>query len=698
MSALPIEASSRARGALRDAQELLSSMRFAISLLTLICVASIIGTVLKQNEPFNNYVNQFGPFWAEVFGRAGLYTLYSAAWFLAILGFLVLSTSLCIARNAPKILVDLRSYKEHMREQALASFHHRAQGLLRDAPDQAAVRLAALLAHHGWQSRTQLRAHGIMLAARRGTRNKLGYLAAHSAIVLVCVGGLLDGDLVVRAQMAWQGKTTFSGGGLIRDVPEQHQLSVGNPTFRANLLVSEGGRASTAVISMSDGIVLQPLPFEVELKKFVVDFYSTGMPKLFASEIIIHDQQSGQQVVATVKVNEPVFHRGVAIYQSSFDDGGSELTLQGHAMHAAGNAPRVQGQVGGSTQISNGDEKLTLEFNSLKVINVENLGGDPSQATDARRVDMVGTLDKHLGSGAKAPGKRLLHNIGPAITYRLRDASGQAREFHNYMLPVELEGTSVFLAGVRETPAEPFRYLRIPADAEGNIDGWMHMRQALQDPALREQAVRRYVALATPADKPQMADQLVITGLRTLALFAGAAPPSGTQLGGLPALERFVETSVPVAERERISEVLLRILNGCLFELVQAQRQQAGQPPLKEGEALQRFMAQAVLALSDAVAYPAPLLFMLADFKQVQASVFQVTRAPGKTLVYLGAVMLIIGVFTMLYVRERRLWVWLQPTAQGGAMVQMALSTTRRTLDTDAEFDALKGELLKDTA
>jgi hypothetical protein len=39
-------------------------MRFSISLLTVICIASVIGTVLKQQEPLGNYVNQFGPLWA----------------------------------------------------------------------------------------------------------------------------------------------------------------------------------------------------------------------------------------------------------------------------------------------------------------------------------------------------------------------------------------------------------------------------------------------------------------------------------------------------------------------------------------------------------------------------------------------------------------------------------------------------------
>ena len=52
---------------LADLIELLSSMRFAISLLSVIAIASVIGTVVTQNEPLSNYVNQFGPFWFEIF-------------------------------------------------------------------------------------------------------------------------------------------------------------------------------------------------------------------------------------------------------------------------------------------------------------------------------------------------------------------------------------------------------------------------------------------------------------------------------------------------------------------------------------------------------------------------------------------------------------------------------------------------------
>jgi len=112
----------------------------------------------------------------------------------------------------------------------------------------------------------------------------------------------------------------------------------------------------------------------------------------------------------------------------------------------------------------------------------------------------------------------------------------------------------------------------------------------------------------------------------------------------------------------------------------------------------QAFMTQSVLALSDSMFYPAPVLLQLEDFKQVQASVFQVARAPGQKLVYLGAILLIIGVFAMLYVKERRLWIWLEP-APGQieiTRVRMALSSTRETPDTATEFEQIKLDLLKE--
>jgi cytochrome c biogenesis protein len=682
------------------AVELLSSMRFAISLLTLICIASVIGTVLKQNEPTNNYVNQFGPFWAEVFATLKLNTVYSAWWFLLILAFLVVSTSLCIARNTPKILVDLKNHKENIREQSLKAFHHKAEGHLNEAPEAAAKRLGALLATGGWKVKLQERntpaGKGWMLAAKAGAANKIGYIAAHSAIVLVCVGGLLDGDLMVRAQMWFGGKEVYNGGGLIADVPAQHRLSERNPAFRGNLLVAEDTASGTAILNQSNGILLQDLPFVIELKKFIVEYYSTGMPKLFASDIVIHDKTTGEKREARVEVNHPASFKGINIYQSSFDDGGSRVTLQAVSMAANTKAFEVEGTIGSSTDLTNGNDQMSLEFTGLRVINVENMsGGEGPQGTavDVRKVDLRSAINERLGAGNKTTQTKELRNVGPSVSYKLRDAAGQAREYNNYMLPVDTgDGVPVFLLGMRETPSAPYRYLRPPADENGELTGFIRLRAALQTPALRERAVQRYARKAVDPLRTDLTQQLADSAARSLGLFAGLEQVQGKQVSGLQALADFLENNVPEAERPRAGEMFVRILNGALFELDVAARAQAGVPPLPTDK-VESFMSQAVLALSDAPFYPAPMAFLLKDFQQVQASVFQVAKAPGQSIVYVGCALLILGIFAMLYVKERRLWIWLSPQGEG-ALASLALSSNRKTLDVDREFDQLSARLL----
>ena len=683
----------------RSGMELLSSMRFAIALLTVICIASVIGTVIKQHEPAVNYTNQFGPFWADLFLALKLNAVYSAWWFLIILAFLVISTSLCILRNTPKFLADIRNYKENIREGSLKAFHHKAEGPLAQAPEAEAQRIGQMLAGGGWKVKLQERdtptGKGWMVAAKAGAANKIGYIAAHSAIVLICLGGLFDGDLFVRALTWFGGKTVYSGGGFVSEVKPEHRLPPSNPTFRGNLVVSEGTVSSTAILSQSDGILLQELPFAVELKKFIVEYYPTGMPKLFASDIVIHDKETGESKEARIEVNHPASYKGVQIYQSSFDDGGSRVKLKALPMAGGAKSFEVEGTIGSSSQITNGDEKLTLEYTALRVINVENMTNDAGgSGADVRKVDLRQALSSRLGAADKTPTQREMRNVGPSITYKLRDEAGQAREFHNYMLPVDTgDGTPVFLLGVRTATSEPFRYLRLPADEDGSMEGFVRLRAALHDPAMRERAVRRYVLKAVDPQRPDLVDQLTASAARAVGLFAGVETVGGKQVSGLQAISDFMETAVPEAERERAAEVLLRILNGTLLELSALARETQGKPPLVESEATARFMTQAVLALSDISLYPAPVTFQLEDFTQVQASVFQVARAPGKNVVYLGCLLLILGVFAMLYVRERRLWVWVAPDGTG-AKATMALSTNRKTLDADREFEQLRSKLL----
>jgi cytochrome c biogenesis protein len=122
----------------------------------------------------------------------------------------------------------------------------------------------------------------------------------------------------------------------------------------------------------------------------------------------------------------------------------------------------------------------------------------------------------------------------------------------------------------------------------------------------------------------------------------------------------------------------------------------AGESPVEPTEAHGRFLQMATNALSDSFFYGAPVYLSLEDFTEVKASVLQVTRSPGKKVVYLGCLLLVLGIFSMFYIRERRIWVWVKEQNKGEhqrAHAMMAMSSQRKTLDFEREFDDLKTRL-----
>jgi cytochrome c biogenesis protein len=694
MSTTGIELKTRRRW-LAEAVELVSSMRFAISLLTIIAIASTIGTVMKQGEQMGNYVDKFGPFWFEVFNKLGLYEIYSAWWFLLILAVLILSTSLCVLRNAPKMIRDMKSWRESVREDSLRNFHHKAEWAAPLPRAALAAQSAARLADAGYAVKTVDKGNATLVTAKKGAGNKFGYIFAHTAIIVILLGGMLDSELPIRFQEWFFGKSPFDGSGVIAQIPASHRLGLGNPTFRGNTLIAEGQNSDTAIIPQANGVLVQDLPFTIHLNKFIIDFYSTGMPKLFASEVVIRDHETGKTFPATIKVNQPLIYKGVAVYQSSFEDGGSKLKLTGFPMNGpdAHTFP-IAGEVGGATDLKRGSAAYSVEWSGFRPFNVENTtsGGDVRAVTKGKSFneEFANTLGQVSGSAGKNAHNKDLKNVGPSVQYKLRDQTGQAREYLNYMQPVTLEGAQVFLAGVRANPADQFSFLRIPADDAHGVGEWMRLRAALADPSLRALAATRYAERAMPSVRggaqETLAHQLRESAERTLSIFAGDA----TQ-GGYFAVSRFLE-KIPAAEQEKAATIFMKMLNGSLWELWQAARERDGQPAVEATEPHGRFLQLATNALSDSFFYGAPVYLQLDDFVEVKASVLQVTRSPGKKVVYLGCILLVAGVFSMFYIRERRLWIWLRDDG-AGTHALMAMSSQRKTLDFEREFEDLKAKL-----
>lgn len=660
------------RATLEDFLELLGSMRFAISLLVFICVASLIGTVLAQNQPLNTYIDQFGPFWVALFDKFTIWNIYNTWWFIAIMGFLVVSTSLCVWRNTPRMLKDSRAFREHVRGSSLRAFPNRIEVNSDHTPQANLAPIETWLKSHGYAHKVRNDDDGsYMVAAKKGGLNRLGYIFGHLSIVVICVGGLLDSELPIRIQVWLGDKAPITENMFISEVPASGRLSLANPSYSANMLLPEGAKTGHAIVSYGDGVLVQPIPFVVDLKEFVIDYYSTGMPSNFQSVVEVIDEELGERFTQLIEVNEPLRYRGVTIYQSGFDDGGSKLRLGVHPLSGESAEPmRVQATVGDVNSPivynDNGDQ-VTASFTELRVFNVEDLSdGTPQPKVFAEHVAAVS------GSGVRANNDHLT-NVGPSLHYKLTTNDGQSFDYVNYMAPMMLDDFPVFLLGMRKNEADFFRYVRIPSDANGSMEEFMQLRAAANNPELLKLAAKRFALRNGQMDAGSMME---IAAYKTVETFMKRG------------FNGIIEP-VPEAERERILALTVPMLQMTLLELRNIAREENGLAPInysaEKGEYEEQWVQLALLAFANLPDYPAPVVISLDGFDQVQASVFQVARSPGMYIVYTGSLMLTIGIFVMIYIRDRRIWVWVRPD-ENGSVLTAAMTSQRRNLDFQQEF------------
>ena len=644
-------------------------MRFAVSMLTVLGIASIIGTVLKQNEPYENYIVKFGQFWFEAFEKLGLFDVYHAIWFLVILLFLVVSTSLCIYRNSPLMVREWKTFKEHAAEKSLRAFSHQASFKYNSTQSTASLasaslaetqsktetqnKLAQYLSDQGFKFKLNTQPYGdSLIAAKAGTHQRLGYIFTHVAMVIIFFGGLLDGNLPLKIQEMLGNKKIE-----VLDIPESQvpavsRLKASNGSFRANMTLPEGTSDDVAFVRVRDGYLVQELPFRVALKDFRIEHYATGQPKSFESDIEITDKDLQQPLKKTISVNHPLIYKGIAIYQSDFQDGGSTVNFKVWSLDQANTqTTALDGEIFKKTLIGEGENQLTVEFNEFRKFNILNLTPD---------------------------GKGKPRNVGPNITYKLRNAAGQAREYVTYMQPMQLDGKSFFISGMRETVQEEFKFLRIPVDEDFEIDGFMRFRAAMLDSKLYPIIAKKLIANMQTKD-PQLQAQFEGSVVQLLHTFAD---------GGYTNLAKVIEAAVPESQREKAAQTYIKMLNSAAFEAYNLSLTQANKKPLVFDSKIQATLQDSLNAFSDMFFYGTPYYLQLADFKQVEASGLQLTKSPGQKWVYLGSVLLVLGIFSMFYIRERRIWLLVKPDE-----VLFAMSANRKNLDFEQEFERTKKQI-----
>lgn len=640
-----------------------SSMRFAVALLALLALASVIGTVLQQNQSEVAYVVEFGPFWNQIFRFLGLYDVYSAPWFVAILAFLILSTGLCLWRNTPPFVREMRSLRLNATRQSLAHLKHSTLLAASPQPEIAERYLNV----SGFTVRSQQRSDGsLLIAAKKGSINRWGYFFAHAAIIVICLGGLLDSTLPIKlgilsGSLKPDKTAEFSG-----DFAPDSRLGSNTLSFRGNVNVREGQTVEEVFLNAGDGLLVQELPFSVTLKQFRVDYYGNGMPKNFASDLVVTDKQSGETHTPTIQVNHPFTLHGITIYQASFGDGGSGLTFRAWNLntHSAASAELKATSLsafplhlGHSTE----SDQYTLEFAELRPLNVE----DETQ-TDNNRPH-PDNWRQRLDDARNVRQATALRNVGPTITFRLRNQSGQAHEYVNYMLPLQRGGDYYFATGERQSVGQEYRWLMIPADKNGKPDTFMHLRAVLLQPQLRNTVLDKAVTEMQDPHKARFRDALN----NILELFARE---------GYVGLNEFVQTEIPPIEQERMRELFYQMLFGAgNIALDQALAEQGLDWP--QSEERNRFLLNSFDAYTSLTRFNSPVLLQLNGFSEVKSSGLQMTRSPGQGLVYLGSALLVAGTILMFYIREQRAWLLYE-----NGRVRFAMSSGRHQRQLEQQF------------
>lgn len=526
----------------RRSFDFLSSMPVAIFLLCVVALLSMIGTVLEQNRSADHYLAMLGPFWYRIFAALNLYNMYDSWWFVGALTFLMLSVGLALVRHGPRIWNQTRPLKKPP-SPVLMEGGFSIEG--------TATRLNAENVEHalrGLGFRELLRGGGPdgaqVVFARKNRLSKLGFFLMHGGVIVIVLGGL------VTSQFG----------------------------FRGGMSIPEGGADDIVYVQAGDTYRQIKLPFRVRNDAFAIDYYTTGMPSDYRSDLTLL-QGDLKLAAARIMVNHPLRYRGITFYQASFGDAGSPVTfVLTDLSKPEFSQQKLDTNVGKTMEDGLGNKVMVRD---LRQHNVINMSADPKKA--------------------------VLRDVGPSLDVTFQSPAN---------------GTLSYRA-----------YLAYP-----NMMGFARM-----------------------GEKEMTYDNL------------GFSPADGTMMALLASYFKQLRSAPTPATVEAQRNAL------------EAALRERGLPP-GQATVLGPIIVNAASVLQH---HRLPMLLAFTAFTPRMYTGLQVARDPGSPLIWAGSAMLMLGLMGVMYIRERRVWVFLLQN-DGRARVEACGTSGGRY---DMATEALIGKL-----
>lgn len=252
----------------------LNSLKLTLFVLITLAVVSILGTVVEQNQPVENYLSAYGEKWTGFLLYVRANDLFHSWWFLALLTLLAINIIVCTFERFPPKWKSLLNHKPEGKfdSKLIDRFSNNQTVSVAAGSDAVKERIEAALKKKKFKSVTLGAKGDWSLYAWKGAAGRLGSDFTHISLLLILLGAIVG---------------SFAG-------------------YKDYRAVYVGGVLS-----------LPKTDFDVKLEKFWIDYYESGQIRQYNSLLSVIE--NGKEVMQKqIWVNEPLYYKGVRFYQSSY--------------------------------------------------------------------------------------------------------------------------------------------------------------------------------------------------------------------------------------------------------------------------------------------------------------------------------------------------------------------------------------------
>jgi len=290
MNESKITVSKKEKGFLDILYDLFRSLKLTISLLILLALLSIIGTLIKQNAPGSEYIQRYGYGLYEVLNFFNLFDMYHSWWFSAILLALVVNLIACSYQRFPGVWSQIfrGPGSGGLEESMFKTLPYVEKVRIPSPPEANVIENAQSCIGKWFKNPKRIETESaITLFSEKGRFSRLGFYITHLSILIILIGGLL-GSLY---------------------------------GFKGFVNILEGETVDQIYLRGKDGEIPSDIPFSVRCDDFKITYYDLQRPEKQVKEYIsiLTILENGKEVLKkSVMVNHPLHYKGLAFYQSTF--------------------------------------------------------------------------------------------------------------------------------------------------------------------------------------------------------------------------------------------------------------------------------------------------------------------------------------------------------------------------------------------